>query len=351
MQDNFQYGIGENYLKDWGIKHGLREIYQNFMDYGEFQEEITIKKANKVLVSISNDFIPQNFNFLQIGESKKDSPSARGKHGEGLKMAMLIFLRSSLFFSIKTKKDLILPYWSESFVGKTLAIKFKRTKNLNKFTVSFICDIDIFNDFRNNIITEKDIIFKDNYHGAIVDKAQGNLYSGGLFVTNLNNLKKAYDLSPDRLSLDRDRRIPSSFEVSYHTSKINEALLRQEEETAKINFVDQNYDDHAHINYVPIKQLSTIKPKEILGKIEFVATEINPETKEEEEVIINNSSIKQYLSNQSIFKTTINKIKNFIASKLGLKDLLLNFRDKYCITSEAKADFDVILDRLGIQIN
>ena len=166
----------------------------------------------------------------------------------------------------------------------------------------------------------------------------------------IKNIKKSYDISPKLLSLDRDRRIPSSFEVSYHTSKINESLLRKERDDAEIDFVDQNYDDHAHISFIPEKQLATIKPKEVLGKVEFVATVINKDTNEQEEVIINNQSIKSYISSQSIFKVAVNKLKNYIASKLGITDLLIDFRKKYCYTEEAKQDFDRILNRLGIQI-
>ena len=30
------YGIGLEYLSNWTINHALREIYQNFLDYGDY---------------------------------------------------------------------------------------------------------------------------------------------------------------------------------------------------------------------------------------------------------------------------------------------------------------------------
>jgi hypothetical protein len=353
MNSYIKYGIGESYLKDWDIKHALREIFQNFIDYGNYEIYIKETRNNKVLVLIENTYQPQSLEFLQIGKSIKSSSSSIGKHGEGLKMAFLIFLRENLYLRVFYNNINITPEWNNQAIGKTLALKMSKSKyNYPTFNIEFTCDKETFYSFKNNIIEDKDILYKDSYHGSIVDKPKGNLYSGKLFVTNLPNLKKAYDISPNLLSLDRDRRIPSSFEVSYHTSKINESQLRKEEETkARLNFVDESYDDYSHVNYVPSSQLKDIKVKEVLGKVEFTTKVINNETKEEEEIIIKNENIKSYLKSQNIFNTAINKIKNYIASKLGIKDLLLNFRKKYCYSVEAKQDFDIILERLGITLD
>ncbi len=337
-----QYGIGKDYLSDWGIKEALREIFQNYFDYGTYNIDERYLSENRILVRIYNDYIPESFEFLQIGKSIK-SGEAIGKHGEGLKMAFMILLRENLFMQILTRNKRIIPTWYKSIVGETLALDIIETKSINNnFIVEFTCPIEIYEEFKNNTIADGDIIFKDNYHGSIVDKPQGNLYSGRLFVCHLKNLKKAYDLPPSRLHLDRDRRIPGSWDVSYHTSKINE---KQD----KFDFVDQGYDDTAYTT-IPQSQYKNVKPIEVKGKIEYVAKVINQETNKEEEILITNSSYKEQLNNSSFFKSAINKIKRFITSALGIDILLLNFRDKYCNSEEAKRDFDIILERLNIQI-
>jgi len=341
------YGIGENYLKDWGIQEALREIYQNFIDYGNFTQKIgTIIKYNGidyVNITLSNNFKPDNFSFLKIGESQKeDKENSIGQHGEGLKMAFLIFLRLNYLIELKANNHIIKPIWSEQpILGTTLALKFIPFDLNNKFIISFIIPKSEFDYFNNNLIKKKDIIYSNSYHGDIVDKPVGNIYSGKLFVCNLKNIKKSYNFPPARLKLDRDRKVPGSFEVSYHSSKINEAQ-------AEINFVDQNYDDYRYINYIPHSYYPSIKAKAVGEDVEFIAKVVDKETNKTKEVLITNQSIKEHLKQQSFFQKAINNIKNFIASKFGIKELLIKFRNKHCYNEEAKRDFDIILNKLGI---
>lgn len=181
-------------------------------------------------------------------------------------------------------------------------------------------------------------------YGSIVNRDKGNLYSGGLFVCNLPNLSKAYDILPNELSLDRDRKLPKAFDVSYKTSKINEA-------EAKWEFTDQNYDDTKYITYIPKHQLGTIKAREVQGNVEFFTPMVNTITKEVEMKQITNDSIKEQLVKHSFFSKAVKGIKNYIASKLGVKDLLISFRSKYCYNDESRRDFDIILERLGIELD
>ncbi len=40
-----------------------------------------------------------------------------------------------------------------------------------------------------------------------------------------------------------------------------------------------------------------------------------------------------------------------LLSKFGIKELLVKFRNKHCYTEEAKRDFDIILNKLGITLD
>jgi hypothetical protein len=335
------YGIGENYLKDWTIQEALREIYQNFMDYGSFTQKVVNINDNKfVKVTLVNTFKPTDFSFLKIGESdKNNNENAIGQHGEGLKMAFLVFLRLNYKLILKFNNYYITADWFEQeLIGKSLILNIDKVENFNNiFTLEYIIPKNDFEFFNNNLIKKSDIIYSDSYHGDIVNKDVGNLYVGKLFVCNIKNFKKAYNLSPKVIKLDRDRRIPSAFETSYHTSKINESQ-------AKISFVDQNFDDMKYVASIPKSQLKNIKPKIVGNSIEFVATENG------KDIVITNSDIKSHLKQQTYFSKALNGIKRFLASKLGIDELLINFRNKYCNTEEAKKDFDIILERLGIDI-
>ena len=37
-----KYGISKNYLPNWGIQEALREIFQNFLDFGEYKFATTL---------------------------------------------------------------------------------------------------------------------------------------------------------------------------------------------------------------------------------------------------------------------------------------------------------------------
>jgi len=65
------YFISENYIPHWTIEDAYREIYQNFIDYGEYNIDITKLNPEIDLVFISNSFNPTNTDLLIIGESNK----------------------------------------------------------------------------------------------------------------------------------------------------------------------------------------------------------------------------------------------------------------------------------------
>lgn len=345
------YGIHRDYLQSWGLTEALREIFQNFIDYGEYEikaeDQVTVLEEKKLtFVSISNDYIPTDLSFLAIGKSIKHQEQSIGKHGEGLKMAMLIFLREDLDISIATPIGVIKPAWErQKHIGETLALDiFEPLEDYPKFTIEFIIPTELYETYIKDIIQPIDKLFTYPMYGSIVDRPKGNLYSGGLFVCHLSNLSKAYDILPKELSLDRDRKVPKSFDVSYKTSKINEAQ-------AKWDFTDQNYSDTQYISWVPKEQLSKVKAREVQGKVEFFTPAFNKEEGKEVLTQITNESIKETLIKHSFFSKAVKGIKNYIASKLGVKDLLISFRSKYCYNDDARRDFDIILERLGIELN
>ena len=217
-----QYGFGMEYLSNWGVKEGLREIYQNFMDFGHYEENI-FNEGDNVRVQLTNDWMPKSLDFLRIGNSKKADPiNSVGKHGEGLKMGLLVFLRANLLIKLYTDKYEITPVINEDEeLGPCFALDYEAHNDENqKLMIAFKWPKEIFEEFHNNIIRKEDIVFSQNF-GHIVNKPKGSVYSGGLFVLSSQNLSNAYNIKPEFLPLDRDRAAPRSFDVDYATSKIN----------------------------------------------------------------------------------------------------------------------------------
>lgn len=337
--DIINYGFGSEYLPKWSIKEALREIYQNYLDYGDYEISTKVNKKDKTLinVSISNSYIPNKLEFLRIGNSNKgNNKDAIGSHGEGLKMAFLIFLRENLKICIYSNKYKLYPkYTKDVNVGNTLGIIYEvHGINLNVFKTEFTCKESDYIDFVKDIIQPEDILFNDNYHGQVVNKEQGNIYSGRLFVCYLDNISRAYNIPPSQLPLDRDRAMPRTWDINYHTSKINELYSRW-------SVKDTNYSDTLYIDNIPKHIKEQFTPKLIGNAIEF--------TREDEEgntVVLKNDSIKNSLMQDSYFTSIIKSIKAFIARKLGLYEMLLEFEQKHVHTTEAKQDFELILERI-----
>ena len=345
MTNRINYGITRTYLKDWGVQEGLREVYQNYLDYGHFSEEVLDIEKKKVRVIITNTFNPEDYRFLSIGTSKKTEESSRGKHGEGLKMAFLVFLRSLNFMSITTNgKEFTPEMHHNEFLGETLSLVVTEVEVNNLFVTTLELLKEDYLLFKSNLIVEKDKIFTDKYHGSIVDKPKGNIYVGGLFVCHLNNLFKSYDLNPAVISLDRDRSLPKHFELSYHTSKLLEMYGQWEMEST--NTIDTSY-----ISEIPEKILPKVTPVLVGNAIEYTYKVTDKETGEEKEEIVKNSSIKEALTSNSYFTKAINKLKRFLLDKLSITDSILAFRDKHCKSVEAKRDFDILLEKLGITLD
>jgi len=337
MNSKIYYGFGLDYLKDWGIEQALREIYQNFFDYGKFKEVIKCnnKKPKSVIVTLTNDWQPDNLDFLRIGNSRKKEGSI-GKHGEGIKMAFMILLRNGFSSRIITNKSVVIPStYSDVEIGECFCFEyFSIDSKSNNFIVKFEIDAKVFKSFRDNIITAKDIEYTDSYYGDIVNKTKGAIYSGGLFVAQLSNLSRAYNIRPEYLQLDRDRSVPRSFDVNWAASKILESF-------DKWNFVDETYDDTQFISKVPDHIKKEVKPIIVGSSVEFVRKD-----EKGEDVVITNSNIKEVLKKDNFFQSAIKKLKHFVAKQLGLYDMLIEFKEKHVHSHEARIDFDLILERM-----
>lgn len=336
MENKIHYGFGKEYLKSWGIKEALREIYQNFLDYGDY-DEVAYEEDGYTFVSISNSWEPTSLDFLRIGNSKKHSDNAIGKHGEGVKMAFLILLRNGYMSKILTPKFIIYPEWySDKEIGECFSLVYEEHNNASQlFTIEFNCLTTEYESFKNNLILHSDVIFNDNVYGEIVNKEKGNIYSGRLFVCNINNISKSYNINPSHLPLDRDRQVPQSFDVSWATSKINDKY-------GKWGVGDLSYSDTMYVDKVPDEIKKQFKPKMVGNDIQFIIKDENGKDK-----IVNNSYVREILKKDSFFANVIKKLKMFIAKQLGLYDLLIEFKKKHVHGSDAIADFEVILERVA----
>lgn len=329
------YGFGAEYLPKWGIKEALREIYQNFIDYGDYEEEHTIVD-NAVNVKLTNGWAPDNLEYLRIGNTGKSNSNSIGHHGEGLKMAFLILLRNGYNSMIFTNKYAVYPEWYNDIeIGSCFCFNYEvHDVHESPYTLVFDCPADEWLAFKDNLVKESDIIYKHYEYGELLSKPAGNIYSGGLFVANLDGIGRSYNIKPAYMPLDRDRCVPKAFDVEYYSSRILEA-------SEVLSVKDLSYSDTRYINRLPAKMYEDVKPRKVGNNIEFT---IKDETGKDQ--IINNSNLKEHLKGHSLFQKAISRIKKMVAKHLGVYDLLIAFRDKHIHGTEALQDFNVILSKI-----
>ncbi len=335
MEKKIYYGFGKDYLPNWGLQQALREIYQNFLDYGDYSESVTTE-GDISTVSLVNDWKPTSLDFLRIGNSRKEGTNAIGKHGEGIKMAFFILERERFKSAIFTDKYVIHPeFYNDQEIGECFCLVYEEHETVDKkFTVKFDCPTNVFIQFKNNLIIENDILFSHEY-GDIVDKDKGNIYAGGLFVVKVDNMNNAYNIKPRYLPLDRDRSVPRSFDVSYYSSKINSAHGQL------ISLKTLSHTDNLYIDDIPVPVKEKIQPKIIGNTVEFTYQDEDGEDK-----VITNDNAKELLKRDNFFAAAVKKLKVFIAKQLGLYDLLLEFKEKHVHSTDAIADFELILERV-----
>lgn len=337
MEKTIHYGMGSEYLSTWTLEHALREIYQNFLDYGLYYDTSEFN-GDTVLVTLTNNWKPESLDFLRIGLSIKKSENAIGKHGEGLKMAFMILQRLGYGCKLYTPKYEVWPdYYEAEDVGKCFCLRYKEhyLEDIS-FKVEFECDPTSYEVFKSKIIKSADVIFSDGHYGEIVNKPAGEIYSGGLYVAKLKNVSKAYNINPKYLPLDRDRLVPGAFDTSWATSKINEAY-------GKWSAKDVSYSDTQYVSSVPEEVKKEFKPILVNKKVEFFHTD-----EKGEKQILKNDRVKELLKEDSFFEKAIKRLKKYVAKKLGVYDMLIEFQNsyKYQLSKDALDDLTEIIDKV-----
>lgn len=324
-----KFGIAENYVPNWGVVHAIREVYQNFIDYGEFEVVIDRITTNHSAVRISNDFKPDSWEFLKIGFSKKKDGSI-GKHGEGLKLAGLVFKRNQKPFRIYTSVGRAkASYYEDENLGTCYGLDVSDMTN-NKFEVYFEADNKDIDLFRESHIKDDDILHTSSY-GDIVKKEKGNIYVGGLYVCNLKDLKYSINFKPVYISLGRDRDFPSTWDMEYYANRV-------------INSCSSDLSFRASdINNREFNQGGI--PNELSGKFKPVYSDKGDMQMKSGNTIITDKSVIKKIAENPVVAKRIEKLKysaNFKTRK-SPTTMLTELKDSLNLTDLEKIQFDSII--------
>lgn len=325
-----KYGMSLDYLPDWGVSEALREIFQNFQDFGEFEKKITPLTNDLKRLYLENNYKPNSLEFLKIGCSgKRNDSSSVGEHGEGLKMALMVISREGYKVQVQAGNTLLDPTtYIDADLGECFGINKTYTSIFVPFSV--LCDIPVgeLALYEDSQLKPEDILHS-SFNGQLLKNKPGQVYVGGLYVCTEKNLRHGYNFNPEDVKLDRDRSVPRTWDVDYHAARILEAYREITEE-------DLESRDGSLIYQIPEKLQKKFKPR--LTKSGDVLFETKKGT-------IANQNISKDLLRKPGIQKKIEKLKYNMTTKRVPRTILQEFYDKHktSMNNASMIDFKVLI--------
>jgi len=327
-----KYGMSRNYLPDWGFSEALREINQNFMDFGSFDQRVNDVDGDPKLCSVKmiNDYLPDDHGFMKIGESgKRGDASAVGKHGEGLKMASMVLLRNDCNVIIRYgSTKLAGMFYDDPYLGECFGYRvYDMDHTLHGFEIEFQVPRNDFIVYREKQLDPEIDVLHSTEYGDVLDRPRGEVYVGGHFVSVVDGLQYAYNFKPEFIELDRDRKVPRDFDVVYTASKILESW-------DKLKVKDVVAKDAGYMDKVPMRIAKKFKPSMVSGQVVFRSGAIQAPQR-----------VTDKLMEMPVNQNRVAKLKFSLVRKKKPNSILKDFLDKHMhrLTPEGKADAKALL--------
>jgi len=230
----FQLTISPEYVSDWGIYEGVREVIQNALDARDIGHELFIGHTGRHLRVSSRGARLQRNVWLMGQTTKAGDDSQRGHFGEGLKLGALALARAGRHIRFLNGEEswtpLIAP--SKEFGQDVLTI---RTRHLPRAAEDFIVEVQItlaeWQSFRDRFLDFQDTTAIKTTSGQVLmePKFRGQSYVKGIWVEGDDNLQYGYNYL--HALTDRDRRMVNSYDAKYGRVKLWEQLFNHFEES------------------------------------------------------------------------------------------------------------------------
>lgn len=232
--------ITPNYVSDWNFQDAVRELIQNGTD----QQTLDPKNVFKIsydeqenILQLSNSESTLEINTLLLGcSTKSNNTDTVGQFGEGYKIAALVLNRLGKTFSVynNSKDEIWISKfeYSEVFNEKVLMFEIIPNHTSNDGLVIEIENVtsDEYNSLYDVWIgmpgAENHKAIETSYGRIFTEKdMRGRTFVNGLTVEKEKNLYFGYDFKPQYITVERDRKSCSTWDMRNTTSKmICEAL-------------------------------------------------------------------------------------------------------------------------------
>lgn len=249
MQKIISLSVARNYVSDWDFWEMVREFVQNALD-----NQGTITYLSDSII-ISNPGKIQMSSLLYGGGTKQEDETKIGKHGEGMKNALLVAVRSGRNITVVNDDELWIPFFKHdpSFGTETLCVEIVPIESTGSvcITLENISPEEIELS-KERCITPTEvppIVFGSETEGyAFEPESEPMLYVGGLYVSEMpkawyesKTYRYSYNLPPRLVHLDRDRNSVNDYDIQEIISKI---LIANNEIDLLLSL---GYDEHLDV--------------------------------------------------------------------------------------------------------
>jgi len=225
-----------SYLPEWGASHGLRELFQNWLDAKDVfgGGDVAYSKRSEKL-SLKNPTASIDRDALLLGSSTKTGDvSQRGEFGEGLKLGTMALVRDGFGVNIYTNTEIWRAEIGEhpSFPGIDVLV-FNIRKRPRKADVGVVVEVtgvshELYEDVRQMFLSLRpDTVAQPcGYEGEILvdEYERGNIYVKGIFVKSHDQLRYGYNFTT--MQTDRNRALIDDFNIRWSAGAIVDGAMK-----------------------------------------------------------------------------------------------------------------------------
>lgn len=229
----YTLSLTRDYVSGWGLVEAARELIQNALDSDspfEFDFEPYQTEAGGTLYNfyLRSEFSRLEARHLLLGTTSKAKDESKiGSFGEGFKIALLVLTRKGYCAAVRNGDVLWTPEfaYSEEYGAEVLTIKEEGPTGINQgltFMISGISDDEV-GDIRSCCLKMQEGTIGEvtqTKYGEILHDMPGELYVGSLFICKVPGLKFGYNLKPEHVKLERDRRTVDNWDLKWLLAEV-----------------------------------------------------------------------------------------------------------------------------------
>lgn len=217
----YNFTITKNYIPDWGLIEGVREILQNAIDSSG---KMTVSIDGDTL-TIKNDNIKLPIKSLLMGYGTKTHDSSQiGGKSEGSLLAIMVLLREEYGVKVYNDNEIWTPefIFDEDLEEEILSIRVDVCLPYSAliYEISGLSEDDIewlIDEFPilDQAVTGEEYESIETQCGEIIldEKYRGKMYVEGLPIQRDDNFEFGYNFKTEYVKLDRDRKAINYYEL------------------------------------------------------------------------------------------------------------------------------------------